>query len=89
VRNKNQTYASQLAKLDYQLRWGLLILATMVIVAGTMMLFWGLNGSLDWGFQVHFVSAKITNASPGIVFATSGVLLAALIALRRPPIRPA
>jgi hypothetical protein len=60
----------------YGLRWGGLALSALVICMGGAMTFAGLDGSFNWAVQVPTtISAKMTNASPGIVFATIGVLL--------------
>jgi hypothetical protein len=43
------------------------------------MVFLGLQGSIDLGFQVVALNARLVNASPGIVFATIGVVLCCVI----------
>jgi ABC-type sulfate transport system permease subunit len=74
-------------KLDYRLRSRVLALATLTILLGAVMLFAGLHGSFDWAFEApHAISAKLTNASPGIVFATIGMILVFVVVLL-PPIK--
>jgi hypothetical protein len=69
----------------YSLRWGALGLAGITIVIGAVMIFWGLQGSFDWAFQApNSIGAKLTNASPGIVFATVGMLIGILAVVQKP-----
>jgi hypothetical protein len=71
-------------KLDYRLRsWGL-ALATLTILIGAVMVFAGLQGSFDWAVEApHTISARLTNASPGIVFATIGMILSFVVVMQR------
>jgi len=49
------------------------------------MIFLGLQGSFDWAVQApNSVGAKLTNASPGIVFATVGMFIGVFVILQRP-----
>jgi hypothetical protein len=74
-------------KLVYGLRLGVLALATLTILIGAVMVFVGLHGSVDWSVEAPYaISAKLTNASPGIVFATIGMILVFVVALL-PPIK--
>jgi hypothetical protein len=83
VRNILQFRELQL-KLDYSFRS---TLATLIILLGTVMVFAGLHGSFDCGFEApHVINVKLTNASPGIVFVTIGMILV-LVALSLPPIK--
>jgi hypothetical protein len=69
----------------YSLRWGGLALSALCIVIGATMTFWGLQGSFTWAFEVpSTVGAKLTNASPGIVFATVGLVLGFMVVRQRP-----
>jgi hypothetical protein len=87
-------YELELAKLRsherhmayiYRLRWGGLALAAFTICIGAVMTFAGLQGSFDWAFQApSSLSAKLTNASPGIVFATVGLLIGLLTVIQKP-----
>jgi hypothetical protein len=87
-------YELELAKLRsherhmsyiYRLRWGGLALAALTICIGAVMTFAGLQGSFDWAFQApSSLSAKLTNASPGIVFATVGLLIGLLTVIQKP-----
>jgi hypothetical protein len=72
-------------KLDYSLRSKGLALAALTILIGAVMLFAGLQGSFNWAVEVpSTISAKLTNASPGIVFATIGMVLACVVFLQKP-----
>jgi hypothetical protein len=63
-------------KLVYGLRLGVLVLAALTLLIGAVMVFSGLHGSSDWAVEgPHTISAKLTNASPGIMFATIGMIL--------------
>ena len=87
-------YELQLARLRsheqhmahiYRLRWGGLALAALTICIGAAMIFAGLQGSFDWAVQApNSIGAKLTNASPGIVFATIGMLIGLLTVMQRP-----
>ena len=86
VRNILRFHELQL-KLDYSFRSKVLALATLIILLGTVMVFAGLHGSFDCGFEApHAITVKLTNASPGIVFVTIGMILV-VVALLLPPIR--
>jgi ABC-type sulfate transport system permease subunit len=74
-------------KLNYRFRGRVLALATLTILIGAVMVFAGLHGSFDWAVEApHAISAKLTNASPGIVFATIGMILGFVVVLL-PPIK--
>ena len=61
----------------YRLRWGGLGISAITIIVGAIMLFMGLEGSFDWAVSApNTVGAKLTNASPGIVFAAVGLIIA-------------
>ena len=48
------------------------------------MVFKGLQGSFNWTFEApHSLGAKVTNASPGIVFATIGLVITFIVILQR------
>jgi hypothetical protein len=69
----------------YRLRLGGLALAALTIGIGAIMIFVGLQGSFNWAVQApDSVGAKLTNASPGIVFATVGMLIGLLTVIQRP-----
>jgi hypothetical protein len=69
----------------YGLRWGALILAALCIAIGAVMIFLGLSGSLNWAIEApHSIGAKLTNASPGIVFATIGMIIGFIAVLQKP-----
>jgi hypothetical protein len=86
VRNILQFRELQL-QLDYSFRSKVLALATLIILLGTVMVFAGLHGSFDCGFEApHVINVKLTNASPGIVFVTIGMILV-VVALLLPPIK--
>jgi len=71
-------------KAEYHLRLGMLALATVLVLLGAVMVFLGLQGSFDWAVQSpHTISAKLTNASPGIVFATMGMILGVASGFRK------
>jgi hypothetical protein len=47
------------------------------------MIFLGLQGTIDWAVQVpNSIGAKVTNASPGIAFATVGLIIGILVVAR-------
>jgi hypothetical protein len=63
-------------KAEYRLCLCRLALAAILVLLGAVMVFLGLQGHFDWAVQApHTISAKLTNASPGIVFATMGMIL--------------
>jgi hypothetical protein len=69
----------------YSLRWGGLILAAITIGIGAVMVFRGLEGSFNWAIEVpNSIGAKLTNASPGVVFATVGMILGFIVILQKP-----
>jgi hypothetical protein len=69
----------------YGLRWGGLALSALTILAGAVMTFLGLQGSFNWAVEVPLsITAKLTNASPGIIFATAGLLLGFITILQKP-----
>jgi hypothetical protein len=69
----------------YGLRWGGLVLSALTIAIGSVMVFKGLAGSFNWAFEApHSIGAKLTNASPGIVFATIGLLIGLLVVAQKP-----
>lgn len=69
----------------YGLRWGGLGVAAITIIIGAIMLFMGLEGSFDWAVEApKTVGAKMTNASPGMVFATAGLMIATVVITRKP-----
>jgi len=60
-------------------------LAALALVMGAVMTFLGLEGSFNWAFEkADTISAKLTNASPGIVFATVGLILGLISILKGP-----
>lgn len=69
----------------YGLRWGGLALSALCIVIGALMIFQGLQGSFTWAVEVpNSIGAKLTNASPGIVFATLGLIIGFIVVLQKP-----
>jgi len=69
----------------YGLRWGALGLSALTISIGAAMIFAGLQGSLNWVVEApNTIGAKLTNASPGIVFATIGMILGFIAVLQKP-----
>ncbi|MDO8065565.1 hypothetical protein [Janthinobacterium sp. SUN206] len=90
----NHEYELQLAAIKshdrhmdhvYRLRWGGLALATFTVLLGAVMVFLGLQGSFGWAIEApNSIGAKLTNASPGIVFATIGLILGFIVAVQRP-----
>lgn len=69
----------------YGLRWGGLMLAGLTIVTDAVMIFMGLQGTFDWAVQAPAsIGAKLTNASPGIVFATIGMILGFKVVGQKP-----
>ena len=69
----------------YGLRWGALALSGFTILIGAVMIFLGLQGSFDWAVEApSSVGAKLTNASPGIIFATVGMLIGLLAVNQKP-----
>jgi putative copper export protein len=73
------------AKLDYRFRSKVLIVAALIMVIGAVMVFAGLHGSVEWAVEApHTISAKLTNASPGIIFATIGMILIFAVVMQKP-----
>ena len=69
----------------YGLRLASLGLAALCIIIGAIMTFYGLEGSFDWAIEAPSTAgAKLTNASPGIVFATVGMLIGLLTVSQKP-----
>jgi hypothetical protein len=69
----------------YGLRRAGLVVAALSMAIGSVMVFKGLTGSFNWAVEApHSIGAKLTNASPGIVFATIGLVLAVVVVLQRP-----
>jgi hypothetical protein len=69
----------------YGLRWGGLVLSAITIIIGAVMIFEGLQGSFNWAIQAPAsIGARLTNASPGIVFATIGLVIAFVVILQKP-----
>ncbi|HME69884.1 MAG TPA: hypothetical protein VKM54_08450 [Myxococcota bacterium] len=72
-------------KYIYGLRWGGLAVSALTIAIGAVMVFLGLQGSLNWAVEApNSIGAKLTNASPGIVFATVGMIIAFVVVLQKP-----
>jgi len=69
----------------YGLRWAGLVLSALTIIIGAVMVFMGLEGSFNWAVEApHSIGAKLTNASPGIVFATVGMIIGFIVVIQRP-----
>ena len=69
----------------YGIRLAGLALAALTIGVGAVMVFRGLQGSFNWAIEApHSIGAKLTNASPGIVFATIGLVIAFVVILQKP-----
>ena len=69
----------------YGVRLAALAIATLTIIIGAVMIFMGLQGSFNWAFEApHTIGAKLTNASPGIVFATIGLIVIFCVVLQAP-----
>jgi len=69
-------------KYSYCLRWGGLILSALTIGIGAVMIFMGLGGSFNWAVESPYsIGAKLTNASPGILFAIGGMILGFVVIL--------
>jgi hypothetical protein len=77
----------RLAELHMKHAFGLrrmgLVLSGMTILIGAVMTFMGLQGWFNWAIPTPTsIEEKLTNASPGIVFAAAGIWLA-LVAVTR------
>ncbi|WBM73023.1 hypothetical protein OH773_21925 (plasmid) [Buttiauxella sp. WJP83] len=69
----------------YGLRRMLLGIAALAIIIGAIMTFAGLQGSFNWAVEFpNSIGAKMTNASPGILFATVGLILGFVVAIQKP-----
>lgn len=69
----------------YGLRWAALGISALTIIIGAVMIFAGLQGSFNWAVEApNSVGAKLTNASPGIVFATVGLVLGFVVVIQKP-----
>jgi len=59
--------------------------SALTIIIGAVMVFRGLEGSFNWAVEVpHTLGAKLTNASPGIIFATVGLLFGFAVVFQKP-----
>jgi hypothetical protein len=67
----------------YGLRWGGLALSAFTIAIGAAMVFMGLQGSFNVNAPAS-IGAKITNACPGIMFATAGMPIGFFVVTRSP-----
>jgi hypothetical protein len=90
-RTQEQLYLARLQahnthlKYIYAVRMAGIGLSALVICAGTVMVFMGLQGSFDWAIQApNSIGAKLTNASPGIVFVTVGMFIGIVVIAQRP-----
>jgi hypothetical protein len=72
-------------KYIYGIRLGGLALSALTIIIGAVMVFLGLQGSFNWAVEApNSIGAKLTNASPGIVFATVGLIIAFVVVMQKP-----
>jgi ABC-type sulfate transport system permease subunit len=72
-------------KYIYGIRLGGLALSAVAIIVGAVMVFRGLQGSFNWAIEApNSIGAKLTNASPGIVFATVGLIIAFIVINQKP-----
>lgn len=69
----------------YRLRGMGLGLAGFTILIGAVMTFLGLEGTFDWAIEApNTIGAKLTNASPAIIFATVGLIIAFVVLIQGP-----
>lgn len=69
----------------YGIRLVGLFISALTILIGAVMVFFGLEGSFNWAVEAPAtIAAKITNASPGIIFATVGLFIAIIVVIQRP-----
>lgn len=72
-------------KYIYGIRRLGLYLSFVAIILGAVMTFLGLEGSFNWAVESpETITAKLTNASPGIVFVTVGLLIAIVVIMQKP-----
>jgi hypothetical protein len=72
-------------KYIYGVRLAGLTISAITIIAGAVMVFMGLQGSFNWAVEVpNSIGAKLTNASPGIIFATVGLFISFFVILQKP-----
>lgn len=92
--DKNYDYELEMARLQsherhmghiYGIRrWGLGVSAFTILI-GAVMIFMGLQGTISLDMNTtNALSAKLTNASPGIIFAVVGVVLAFIVIIQSP-----
>ncbi|MFM0224831.1 hypothetical protein [Paraburkholderia dipogonis] len=68
----------------YRLRLIALVIGGLAILIGAVMTFAGLQGSFNWAVGVpKTIEAKLTNAAPGIVFATAGLIICVAVVLTK------
>ncbi|HEY3636950.1 MAG TPA: hypothetical protein VGK90_02270 [Rhizomicrobium sp.] len=69
----------------YGVRFAGLGISALTIIVGAIMIFSGLQGSFNWAVEApHTLGAKLTNASPGIVFSTIGMIIAFIVIVQKP-----
>jgi hypothetical protein len=77
VAHKSQDTQVLIIKANCHLRWGLFVLSAVLFLAAIAMVFFVPPGSaFDWSVQLPFTSAKITQGSVAIGFATIAMVLA-------------
>jgi hypothetical protein len=88
VRPRNSKVRIDLLQLifSYLLRFGVFVLAAVALISGVVMVFHGLQGSVDVGLHATDIfQAHLINSSPGVVFALIGVILCCAILSQGPP----
>jgi hypothetical protein len=87
--NRRESLEATKARFSYRLSLAVLVVAAVTIILGAGMVFLGLQGSINWTmYVVGSVNAQLSNASPGIVFATIGLILVCVLLSQGPPTSP-
>lgn len=52
-----------------------IVVGSMFCVAGFVLAVLGLNGSIEWVFEASSIKSRMSNASPGAIFALMGMIV--------------
>ncbi len=72
-------------KYIYGVRLAGLGISALTILIGAIMIFMGLQGAFNWAISApNDLGSKLTNASPGIMFAVAGLFIAMITIIQSP-----
>jgi uncharacterized protein YjeT (DUF2065 family) len=72
---KDPKLAKQLAKAEERKSTIGLVVGLICIVAGVIIIYAGVEGSIDWTFKAVGLESKLAKASPGVVLAVVGAII--------------